>query len=371
MTDLIRASSLVNYASLVTELGGTPRKLLHANGVDPSVAGDEDRFIPYTTLAMVVGAAARELDCPDFGLRLSRRQSVDMLGPIAVIARHADTVAEAIDGIAKYIHTYSPAITVGLRRQSAHSEFTFTIMLPRLAHRDLMVELSLGVELGFMRFLIDQDFAPLRVKMQHPRLADPQDYADLFGCPVDFECERNSLVLPNWALSRPIHGRHAAARALAEKYLAPMRPDLAVADHVGELVRRLLPLNQATLVGVAREMAIHPRVLQRRLAEAGTTFEKILDDVRRTTALTLSTEGLQVAQIASALGYSEQSSYTRACRRWFGQSPRQLAGRLRHSAPPGPAVSVDPEYTEPLNASVPVKPENHRRSKPEPPPRDR
>jgi AraC-like DNA-binding protein len=335
VTDLIRASSLLNYAGLVTELGGDPRKLLRAKWIDPSVAGDHDRFIPYTTLAMVIGAAARELDCPDFGLRLSRRQSIDMLGPIAVIARHADTVAEAIEDIAKYIHTYSPAIGVGLRREAAHSEFTFTIMLPRLAHRDLMVELSLGIELGFLRFLIDEDFAPVRVTMQHPRLAQPRDYADLFGCPVDFECERNSLVVPNSVLSEPIHGRHAAAHALAEKYLAPMRPDLAVADHVGELVRRLLPLNHATLVGVAREMAIHPRVLQRRLAEAGTTFETILDDVRRATALTLSTDGLQVAQIAAALGYSEQSSYSRACRRWFGESPRQLAGRLRRPANEG------------------------------------
>ena len=328
---MIRASSLVNYASLVTKLGGDPRKLLRANGIDPSVAGDHDRFIPYTTLAAVVGAAARELECPDFGLRLSRYQSVDMLGPVAVIARHADTVADAINGVARYIHTYSPAITVGLRSEPAHSEFTFTIMLRQLAHRDLMVELSLGVGLGLMRFLIDQDFAPMRVTMQHPRLADPQSYADLFGCPVDFACERNSLVLPNWAVSRPIHGRHAAARALAETYLAPKRPDLAVADHVRELVIRLLPLNQATLVCVARQMALQPRVLQRRLAEVGTTFEVILDDVRRTTALTLSSQGLQVAQIASGLGYSEQSSYTRACRRWFGESPRQLVARLRSS----------------------------------------
>ena len=171
----------------------------------------------------------------------------------------------------------------------------------------------------------------MRVTMQHPRLADPQSYADLFGCPIDFACERNSLVLPNWAVSRPIQGRHAAARALAETYLAPKRPDLAVADHVRELVIRLLPLNQATLVCVARQMALQPRVLQRRLAEVGTTFEVILDDVRRTTALTLSTQGLQVAQIASGLGYSEQSSYTRACRRWFGESPRQLVARLRSS----------------------------------------
>jgi len=68
-------------------------------------------------------------------------------------------------------------------------------------------------------------------------------------------------------------------------------------------------------------------VVQRRLAEAGTSFEEILDDVRRTMAGQLAATGMQAQQIATMLGYSEQSSYARACRRWYGESPRQLAAR--------------------------------------------
>jgi AraC-like DNA-binding protein len=86
-------------------------------------------------------------------------------------------------------------------------------------------------------------------------------------------------------------------------------------------------MNRATLVAVAHEMAVHPRVLQRRLAESGASFEEILDDVRRAMSWQLSATSISISQIATMLGYSEQSSYVRACRRWYGESPRQLIKR--------------------------------------------
>lgn len=72
---------------------------------------------------------------------------------------------------------------------------------------------------------------------------------------------------------------------------------------------------------MGKPMSLHPRVLQRRLAESGTSFEEILDDVRRDMAWDLSATGIQISRIATMLGYSETSSYTRACRRWYGESP--------------------------------------------------
>ena len=118
--------------------------------------------------------------------------------------------------------------------------------------------------------------------------------------------------------------------SLAENYLAQTRPSLNLSHEVQEVIHRFLSMNRATLVAVAHEMAFHPRILQRRLAEAGTSFEEILDDVRRALSWQLSTTGMQVSQIAALLGYSEQSSYARACRRWYGESPRQLIERRRN-----------------------------------------
>jgi AraC-like DNA-binding protein len=70
---------------------------------------------------------------------------------------------------------------------------------------------------------------------------------------------------------------------------------------------------------------MHPRTLQRRLHDEGTTFEALRDDVRRDAASRyLSQTTLPLTRVSALLGYSEPSVFTRSCRRWFAGSPRRL-----------------------------------------------
>ena len=69
-------------------------------------------------------------------------------------------------------------------------------------------------------------------------------------------------------------------------------------------------------------LGLNPRTLQRRLASAGASFDEIREDVYRTAAMHYLCETqMPLGQVAAALGYSEQSAFTRACRRWFGATP--------------------------------------------------
>jgi AraC-like DNA-binding protein len=70
---------------------------------------------------------------------------------------------------------------------------------------------------------------------------------------------------------------------------------------------------------------MHPRTLQRRLAEENTTFLDLVDDVRRNAARQyLTMTDLSMTQVAGLLGLSEQSALTRCTRRWWGATPRQV-----------------------------------------------
>ena len=113
MANVIRGTALLNFADLVSSLGGDPGALMHAHGIDPEAAGDYERFISYTAAGAVIGAAAQELDCPDFGMRLARRQGIQILGPVGVIIRHSETVADAaqILGLARLSRPWS--VTAG------------------------------------------------------------------------------------------------------------------------------------------------------------------------------------------------------------------------------------------------------------------
>lgn len=330
MADLVRGSSLIHVPELIAAHGGDPAELIRKAGIDPAVVGDYNRFLTYTALSAVIGRAAEELHVPDFGLRLSCLQDLEMLGPISVMARNSDTVEAALLGVIKYLHIYSPAIKAELHTKARESAFHFTITLRRLAYRSQMTELALGVILTMFQLLVDADFRPRRITFRHRRISAEDVYLDRFRCPVHFGAEANSLVFPTAQLTRRLSGTDSQAHSLATRYLGSQHRHLDIDAHVYELIGKLMPLGQGSLNSVAREMMLHPRVLQRQLADAGTTFEALLDDTRRTVATELlATPGIPLSDIANQLGYSEQSSLTRSCRRWFGASPLAVRRRLR------------------------------------------
>ena len=101
---------------------------------------------------------------------------------------------------------------------------------------------------------------------------------------------------------------------------------------VKQLIVQSLPEGEPTRDDIATKMAISSRTLQRRLQDEGQTFHEILDEVRHNLAKRyLGNEKLSLADVAHLLGFSDQSSFTRAAHRWFDTSPskyrHQVLGR--------------------------------------------
>lgn len=332
MADLIRGGSLLHFRELVTELGGDADRILRRQGINPAGIGDNDYLMPYTNYAAAVGQAASILKQPDFGMCLGARQGIDILGPVAVLVRHSETVASAIEGVCRYQYSCAPPDVTALERRAHSAVFTLSIALRQVAYREQLIEKGLVIAMDAFRFLFGESFVPARVTMQHARISPPDRYREQFGCAVEFESDVNSVHLPLAELDKPICGRDAVALSLAESYLARLKPELSLSDHVQEMLHRLLQVNRARLVVVAQELGLHPRVLQRKLADEGTSFERVLDNVRRDMCWQFSGTGMQVGQIATMLGYAEQSSFSRACRRWFDESPRELVAHRKSSA---------------------------------------
>ena len=87
---------------------------------------------------------------------------------------------------------------------------------------------------------------------------------------------------------------------------------------------------------VCAELGMQPRTLHRRLRKVGITFEALKDEARRNLAAHyLAQSDVRIIDVAGRIGYSETSAFTRACRRWFGLSPRRLRQRLVAQNPGG------------------------------------
>jgi AraC-like DNA-binding protein len=325
---LIRGTSLHGFVELVEELGSDPAPLLRAAHLPAAAIGDHDSFVSYRSVVAVLEAAARATGADDFGLRLSTRQGLDILGPLGVAARTAADVGSALAAIEQYLTVYSPAIAVSVAADQSERLATFEWRLlddHPPPHRQA-AELGLGVSLRVFQLLAGEDFRPISVTLRHRAPAGEPRHELFFGCPVRFSSPAHGFRFRRNVLARPL-STDGSVHAVVRDYLASIAVpgSTGPTDPVVRLVRRMLPTGGLDLGLVAEQLALHPRTLQRQLAAQGTSFVALVDDVRRAEAERYLRETtMPFAQLAGVLGLSEQSALTRACRRWFGCTPTQV-----------------------------------------------
>lgn len=332
MLDLIRASALEGYPELVRELGGDPQPILAASHLRPELLGSTETYIPFHSMALVIERAAVELNCPDFSMRLAARQSIQILGPISLIARHSPTSRDALQGIADYLENYSPALRVALDEDTtSKSRYTFEILAPGIPSHVQIYQLGLGVSAGIFRLLMGARFRPLLVVIPHSKPDRPELYEHFFDCRVQFDAEYAGITLSNADLDRRRPGHDPYVREHVTRNLGgegSAADDLLA--RVRHLIGRTLPTGHADTRTVAAHLGLHTRTLQRWLVKYDKTFETLLDEVRREKAIAYLTQStVPLGRIAAMLGYSQQSCLSRASARWFNASPRAIraAGR--------------------------------------------
>lgn len=150
----------------------------------------------------------------------------------------------------------------------------------------------------------------------------------MFGCPPRFGAERTRAAIETRWLDAPVVRDEAALESLLRcapaDLLSRRAWDTTVADQVRHTLRRALRdgARLPELAEVSARLAVSPATLRRRLHAEGTSFQELKDTVRRDTALAALAEGRErIAELAARLGFSEDTAFHRAFRRWTGATP--------------------------------------------------
>ncbi|MCX2933641.1 AraC family transcriptional regulator [Mycobacterium sp. CVI_P3] len=329
---VVRGTSMSNYPQLVARLGGDTAALLAHAGIDPAAVGSSDVFVPLSRVIAAIENAAEVLEAPDFGRRLAALQGIEILGPVGVAARTSATVADALDIFENFLTAYSPAMTVRVAAlpNPQRSFFEFQFVDPALPATPQGCELSLGVILRVLRFLLGEQYAALSVHIPHDPLTPVEEYRKFFGCTPMFAQRAAGFTIRSADLKRPLKRDDLAHDAVVQYLTSIIAVDSRTTTSVRTLVRQLLPSGTVTLELVAEQVHLHPKALQRRLAAEGTTFAAVVDEIRRGLAERyLRDTRITLAHLARELGYAEQSVLTRSCHRWFGSGPAAYRKQLK------------------------------------------
>ena len=169
---------------------------------------------------------------------------------------------------------------------------------------------------------------PISANLAEYRASRPIDFEELLGCPVTFEGTDESWVFTAADATAPLTGSipdvAEASDRIAADYIASLEEG-AVAHDVRQALLQMLPSGKFDQESVAAILHRSRSTLQRQLGAEGTSYRDILESTRQALARKyLRNEDYSQAQVAFMVGFSDQSNFARAFKRWTGQSPGEF-----------------------------------------------
>jgi AraC-like DNA-binding protein len=293
----------------------------------------------------VLAAGADLARDPHFGLHVGERVRLGTYSVYGLILLACADFAQALEQTQRYeqlAHDLGRSrLEVDAATGLAH--YTWISHFPD-ASRHLAESVFAGIR-TFGSWLAGRPLAPLRLAFAHASDADPAEYARVLGMVPAFGAGAHLACFDAALLAMPVPNADAgmypvlqqhAERLLEERNNAreDQRERHGIVAQVRACVIRNLAKDRVRLASIAGELGLSQRTLQRKLSEAGASFQQVLDGARHALARDyLRQRGLSLADIAFLLGYQEQSAFTHAFREWSGMNPgawreRALAGQV-------------------------------------------
>ena len=207
-------------------------------------------------------------------------------------------------------------------RKAARSLGLATLAVERGDRQAVLTELA----------TVEVEMARVRAALADARNADLPEFARFFGCPAEFgravdQGASDMLEFSNAAVTAPLLTADPTLLKALEPFCDMAAKERRTASDtlraaVEKEVEKLLPHGKAQRQIIARALGMSTRTFARRLDVEGTTYEEVIDELRRSLALQhLKDPGMSFSQIAWLLGYEGSTSFSHAFKRWTGHSP--------------------------------------------------
>ncbi|MFE3543830.1 AraC family transcriptional regulator [Nocardia sp. NPDC059177] len=333
-------ASIAVMAAFAAEHGVPADRVLAGSGLAPAALSEPDRQVPAATELVVVRTLVRELaHVPALGVEVGRRYRLSTFGIFGFACVTSPTVREAISLALRYyqlgygfcipiVETGDDGMLARVRLDAAPADVArFLVERDIVAMHRVMVDL-LGHELAIGR--IEFDF---------PAGDSAERLHEIFGVRPEFGRTQTVFTLDPASLAETLPQANAQTWSLCVAQCADLVQRRTARTGITAQVRALiLPGGDTagiptppTFEVVARELGTSPRTLRRRLAEAGTGFRALVDEVRCTLAEEMLTgTPLSVDDIALRLGYAEATPFIHAFKRWNGTTPSAYRRERAH-----------------------------------------
>jgi AraC-like DNA-binding protein len=316
----------------IESCGHDPAPLYRKAGINPALLKRSDARINITHVDELWRLAVELLDDPCFGIKMTEYWHPSFVGALGYAWCASSTLRTAFNRVVRYIHVVTEDLNLhlsdtpdGLMITTDLEKSVFT--LPQ--HHDVV----LSVLMHMCRFNYGDELLPTRVCLAHEKPPCAEIIADYFRTPVIYDAPASSLTLAKKDVDLKLSSGNKELALLHDEFLMKYLVEIKKGDIVQQIqsvIIENLPSGKVTDNLIAKELNLSERSLQRKLKEKGTTFRNELDNVREMAAIQYIRNPVNtMSDIAFLLGFSEQSAFSRAFKKWTGTSPMKYRNSLK------------------------------------------
>ncbi|PYB71847.1 AraC family transcriptional regulator [Rhizobium wuzhouense] len=310
---------------------------------------------PYSTYPLKSFVAFAEevaqiLGRPYLGLELGQGFRIWEIGPVYPLLATAPTLRDALDVFSRFQASWQSHTTLAVTREFDETRYGYLIDNLEIWPRIQDSENAISGLCALIRQMLSDRWSPAEVTFEHDVSQRSEVLSRFFRCPIRGNASSNMIVVRDADLDKPLHAwinSNAPARAIVERHLfdllrPPEDPFRPLPERLAQLIDQRLGREGVDLESLAEKLGLAPRTLRRQLSTFGTSFSEVLNQERRKKGeMLLSTGTIKLSQLATHLGYANQSAFSRAFRDWAGEPPSAALRRARR-----PEVASEPADNE-------------------------
>lgn len=322
-TDLLLA-----LAMIAPERGVQAEQLCRGLGFSVEDLSKPSTRVSYRQASLMIQRALAAIPDPALGLTIGARGTLGSMGLIGHAMAMCPTLGEAMAlGLQHLVLTGALGYHVELRSEGALLWMELTHQFPDPQIQSFITEEAFASSYTYARALTGSSLQVTQVDFTHAERGNAEFARQVFNAPVNFGCRHNRFVFEARWLALPVPTHHPLGLRQALDLLEHFTRQERAKDDLCSAVERAAYKTLTagiTLEDVARELNMSGRTLRRRLATSGMSFETLVENVRKTRALSLLTHSdVAVERIAAETGYSDVRNFRRAFKRWTGVSPSE------------------------------------------------
>lgn len=289
-----------------------------------------DIEIPIEKYTQLLEVVARKSN-PHIGLDMGQSIEPADLGVFGHAMAAAAKVSQMLAIMSQYLYVFAQANRIRVETGRSRTIISYRYTMPQVAHYQQDVEFATTAIFTMLRKLTGRLIRPVYIDFEHKRPAYSKQHSQVFNCEVRFERRGNRIHLNKSVLDLPIISADQSLFNALESNLAEQLKIRSDEDDLIKKVNHLISVSLgdggADIRATAKKLGVSQRTLQRRLANEGYVFSEMVERIRRAIALEyVEFSNFSLTDIALMVGYGDQSSLTRAVRRWSGKSPQQIRG---------------------------------------------